>query len=360
MPVYLVYDGGLVTIPEVLGKPRPDQMLGTPAEQLSELAGRTCYDSLGSGRASSDYHAHIKAVNHGSVWEHFNYCIDVPDGLTPSLLREAANRPGVWTSWYDGGIGIKLCLNLRAAVEWRSPTRLGVAVAQSAHAVAPWIGNAQGSEAKALPWRFYEPVHDEEKWITLYMSGSRGFSHEQVRHKWRTAVSQRSTRYCDESESPWVEHPLVTAYKAANPAMRDTWPQIIPYVRDVTTDRDEETVTTIGCCRGTYRKAAAHLENWLINNGVDKVTARKQARGAARGYLGNALETEMLFSASVAQWRRMLKQRLNAAADAEIRVIYAEVLSVLRASRYGESFADLTTEPSPDGIGCCLSPTAAS
>jgi thymidylate synthase ThyX len=93
------------------------------------------------------------------------------------------------------------------------------------------------------------------------------------------------------------------------------------------------------------------LQDYLTTKGADKHTARKQARGAARGYLGNALSTEIIFSASVAQWRRILAQRCHPAADAEIRVLAARILPVLQASRYGEDFADLTLVETPDVIG---------
>ena len=41
-----------------------DQLKGTPGEQLCELAGRCCYDSLGQGRSSADYWKHILQVRH--------------------------------------------------------------------------------------------------------------------------------------------------------------------------------------------------------------------------------------------------------------------------------------------------------
>jgi hypothetical protein len=51
----LVWDGGSnVVIPQEMGVPRADQMQGTTMERLAELAGRVCYDSLGSGRPSFD------------------------------------------------------------------------------------------------------------------------------------------------------------------------------------------------------------------------------------------------------------------------------------------------------------------
>ncbi len=185
-------------------------------------------------------------------------------------------------------------------------------------------------------------------WVSLLLTGSRGFSHELVRHGDWTAISQRSTRYVDESESPWVTHPIESAY-------RGEWAKGV-------VERDlpmEELLGNIGCkgehaAQNTYKTAVSRLEPWLITRGVDKTTARKQARGAARGYLGNALYTEVVFSASCAQWLRMLKQRLNPAADAEIREVFAHALKELQRSQHGRFFSHLTTVPSPDGIGVVL------
>jgi thymidylate synthase ThyX len=55
----------------------------------------------------------------------------------------------------------------------------------------------------------------------------------------------------------------------------------------------------------------------LTQAGLD----RKAARGAARGFLSSSLYTEMIFSASVAQWKRIFAQRISVHADAEIREI---------------------------------------
>jgi thymidylate synthase ThyX len=70
--------------------------------------------------------------------------------------------------------------------------------------------------------------------------------------------------------------------------------------------------------RGTYEDIVDELT---------PVVGRKQARGAARGFLGNALSTELIFSASVAQWRRMIAQRDNEAADAEIRDLFCNYIT---------------------------------
>jgi thymidylate synthase ThyX len=96
----------------------------------------------------------------------------------------------------------------------------------------------------------------------------------------------------------------------------------------------------------------SYLQDYLKNRGVEGTQARKQARGAARGFLGLALHTEMIFTATAAQWLWILSQRGVALADAEIRVLYSpQVLDCLKSSRYGHFFSHLQIEDSPDGIG---------
>jgi thymidylate synthase ThyX len=88
----------------------------------------------------------------------------------------------------------------------------------------------------------------------------------------------------------------------------------------------------------------------MISEGIDKFTARKQARGAARGLLGNALNTELIFSASLSQWKWMFHLRAAAPADAEIRVVFNEVFELLN-ERFPEHFEGYTKEECPDKIG---------
>lgn len=177
-----------------------------------------------------------------------------------------------------------------------------------------------------------------------------GNSHEQVRHGDWTAISQRSTRFVDESESPWVMHPLERAYRDERYApLKEEAQQTMAM---------DHASGSVSLGKAKYKALVAELEPWLIARGVDKTTARKQARGAARGYLGNALYTELLFSASVTQWKRMLRQRASQFADAEIRQVYASeamcVLGELKKSRYASAFAGWDMSPAPDGIGHVL------
>jgi thymidylate synthase ThyX len=112
--------------------------------------------------------------------------------------------------------------------------------------------------------------------------------------------------------------------------------------------------------RGAYDAVVDHLEGWLADTIIKEGTphrkraARKQARGAARGFLGNALETRMVFSAPVWAWRHIVKMRAADAADAEIRLVMADALRELQQSRYAPQFADLVLGPASDGIGRSL------
>ena len=191
-------------------------------------------------------------------------------------------------------------------------------------------------------------------------------------------MSQRSTRFVDETDSPWVEHPLLSAfmqdddpeYKRSRDTIRgwrdgflfdEDSASVIGYVKPMDLadlDRNEKWVPgVIDHARQLYDGIVKALQEWVIKKGItsDKTGARKQARGAARGYLGNALTTEMIFTASVAQWRWMISQRGVVFADAEIRWLYSamenSVLSALKQCRYAKYFEDLEIVPAPDGIG---------
>ncbi len=215
------------------------QDVGSDSARLIECAGRTCYDSFGSGRPSSDYHTHIKATGHGSVTEHAS--------------------------------------------------------------------------------------------ISFYIDGvSRGLTHELVRHRAGTAISQRSTRYVDESESDWAHHPLVNKYKDA---------------LDFTS-----ILQTVELCQREYKELAARLEELLVLDGIDKVNARKQARGAARGMLGNALTSAMVWTANIRALRNFLELRASPFADAEIR-LFANKIYELSLEVMPEWFNDYTKVDVADKIG---------
>ena len=191
-----------------------------------------------------------------------------------------------------------------------------------------------------------EPETDAEKWISIYVYSSRGASHELVRHGDFTAISQRSTRFVNESKSPWTLHPLIQMY------IREAG-EIDQMIAQ------EETNQLIESAKELYRVWTKRLTPF-VRSKIDpddpyaKTTARKQSRGAARGLLGNALETDLVFSATVMQWKHMIRMRAADAADGEIRFLFQKIIEALRTSRYADSFADIQLAPSGDGIGMSL------
>lgn len=363
----LVHDYETTAAPVRMGTPKADQLQGTALEQLAELAGRVCYDSLGQGRSSADYHQHILEVGHLSVYEHCNWTLAIAahdaqsnfaryaqlERLYPMLL----GRPGVWCRTEEQGEAVRLfvTLNMRSALEWddwhpcvRQDPNCADALRQmvraSAFQMMPQVMDehtATGWNEHGYTYAIVRPQHPEEKWVSLLVGGSRGMSHELVRHGDRTAISQRSTRYVDESDSPWVEHPLVTG-GLHNSTLDGTRH---PAWRRADTCRMEAQVA--------YTTLYEALEAEQIGRGVAKGVARKQARGAARGVLGNGLYTELIFSASVAQWHRMIAQRATPHADAEIRVLFERIVNALRTSCWPLDF-EYAWQDSPDGIGKVL------
>ena len=356
----LVYDGHELRIPPACGTPTATQLTGTVAENLCELAGRECYDSLGAehSRGSADFHKHILEVGHLSIYEHFNFTVGIPalgcfiPDFGPeqfAALLSLMNRPGLYCRTDPSHQGsLRLTLNLRCILEWSkwgnhsecSPELLHIV-----HILAPAVIPAPGPRDERSPLPIgarssrtggLAPIDDEERWVTLRLTGSRGFSHEQVRHGDRTAISQRSTRYVDEADSDWCLHPLVLDMMD-DPENHEFFGRVQRFIDD---------------SRSIYRETVKRGSTRLMRMPeMTPVTARKQSRGAARGFLGNALGTSMIFSASVAQWRRMLTARCHPAADAEIRESAAVALACLKQSAYADRFADMVLVPSPDGLG---------
>jgi len=286
------------------GVPRADQAIGTPFEILGEIAGRVCYDSFGSGRSSDSYHAHIVEVNNLSVYEHCVFTTRVSYD-NPKWLRHLLNRPGVWVDWWTETSRLRVTMNLRAVLEWNMWSRDEAAVQAGdlfkfvASTYAPrLVAIPLNAEALAVTASIALPSTDDEKWVTAYIVCGRGMSHEIVRHGDFTAISQRSTRYVNESDSALAWHPAFKAMKQSTAARVDELHH---------------------ACKDLYSTAAVEIESMLRINDIPTTTARKVARGAARNFLMTGTQTQIIFSASLAQWHRIFKQRCSAGADGEIR-----------------------------------------
>ncbi len=350
----LIYAGsGEPVVPAGMGRARPDQLAGSPADNLIELAGRVCYDSLGATRSrnSAEYHTHINATGHHSTHEHVALTVlaAVPAADYASLLEAVAGRPGVYVrpdgnTVGDGGRrALRLTVNPRVARDWSrwsafGPGRVSEALGRRLKGTSAMVARlAAGDLAvdagydEGMTVRLVRPESDHETWASVYVEGvSRGLTHELVRHGDFTAISQRSTRYVDESESGWIPHPLFADDESS---MADF-------------------VLCEDACSGAYDRTVARMQQRLTDAGIEKFAARKQARGAARGMLGNALETKLIFSASVAQWKWIFAKRASNPADAEIRVLAADVCRLMKDA-FPDRFAsgDWDLLPAYDGIG---------
>lgn len=306
----------LFNVPKAMGQPKPGQLVGTPLELLAEVAGRVCYDSLGTGRSSADWHKHVKEVGHLSVYEHCTFVLEF-NTWKPQWSELCWNKPALWLHRPRGKV--RMVLNLRHVLEWDTACPLYTLIAQEAHNLAPQVVPLVLTSDTTC--RLVKPANVNEVWVSAWISGSRGWSHEQVRHGDWSAISQRSTRYVDESSSPILDHPLLREYFDEHDF-----------------EFEEHIDGAKGGCQSAYDLIVSKLETWLVDEKKETLDfARKQARGAARLMLPMGLETQMIFSASLAQWNHIFRMRCNRFADGEIAVIMKDVQSNIKGDpQYAE------------------------
>lgn len=323
--VKVVYDsdlcglGSKLVIPEEVGVPRDDQFQGSELDKLVELAGRVCYDSVGKGRSSAEYHAHLAAVDHGSVWEHAALDL-ITHCPSPAVASQAmfnlGKRPGVFLEGFypyeDGKSDISFTVNLRAIRDWKkfsdpggypdgglcdNERNLGLAIQNVAIASAPLVFQDKmkmdSGPVYAMLSHFWSGPSKVDHRISIYAEGvSRGLSHDWVRHHYRCAVSQRSTRFCDEYQSRDVLHP----YDLVG----------IEHLERLSRSREE------------YKDAFAKTVSRLRELGKDEKYCLKQSRAVARQVLPHSMETKFVFTASRSQWNRIFAMRFSDQADAEL------------------------------------------
>lgn len=342
----IVWDGNNLNIPKEMGTPQEHHFLSTNLDNLIELCGRICYDSISlkKSRSSPDYHKHIAEVGHLSVQEHANFTVLIPRKAFDSseseinFLKSVLNRPGIYLRETEDGY--RLTLNIRCASDWCRHNKVNNS------AFSEWLGGQLRAIASELcPLALFDsekqnekiielvtPETDEELWVSFHIRKiSRSVTHELVRHGDFTGISQRSTRYVDEHDSAWDWHPLIELWENNG--------------GDSSALKNSELIA-----KEAYKVCLVKLEEFIKSRGVDRFTARKQARGAARGVLGNALSTELIFSASLSQWKWMLKLRASDPADAEIRIMFVEVFNYLK-EKFPDRFVGWGLAPASDGMG---------
>jgi len=293
---------------------------GTPQENLIEVAGRTCYDSFltEKSRATPEYHDHILDVQHGSVLAHSILRVEIPENQNYLWLISFAFRDE--KGWYLGSSYFTCNFRFlerifrQKKIEDYTVKCFLNELLKIAKTEAPLIFNRFSEFEKCDGYRVSAVIKWKENLVTtpqnhnwysfLISDVSRNFSHEMVRHSYESAISQRSTRYCDETDSKFIHHPYDLKYFSEN-------------------NRTFKYMLGENLGKKDYKEVMAAVYNGLINDGVDKFTAKKQARGAAARYLPNGIETEMVFTCSERQLGEILEQRVNPAADMEIQGLIA-------------------------------------
>jgi len=335
MKTKLIGINGQLVVPREDFGAQSHHLQGTPSENLVEIAGRTCYDSFSQekSRASKEYHEHIREVRHTSVMGHsmITALLKAPLllGYVDKFCYCYASEPGWYISRLTTDDHLLTC-NYRflERMTSRYPNTSFVNhnlrhFLLEAHKRAPLIFPV-AYDAQEDSYISFSPaeINDEQPssvnnqyWISMQLEMSRTCSHELVRHGFESGISQRSTRYVDEDPTmSWEEHPLVV-----EACMREDLPEnieaLIASLEDTTRDLKR---ASLKAYKYTYEAMFAYLTRV---KGLDNFTARKQARGAAARRLPHGLRTEMIFTASLREWKEIFNQRVNDGADGEIHLL---------------------------------------
>ena len=160
---------------------------------------------------------------------------------------------------------------------------------------------------------------------------SRALTHELVRHRAGFAYSQRSQRFVDESDSPFVIPPALSEE------------------REGTEEGRKLLVDALESASSSYGELVEALEKSLPRDMFPEWRDRRKAiRQAARAVLPNATETKIFVTANVRAWRHFIGMRGAAFADWEIRRLSLKILDLLQKEA-PLLFGDFVVEDLPDG-----------
>jgi len=143
--------------------------------------------------------------------------------------------------------------------------------------------------------------------VSILVEGvSRALTHELIRHRAGTAVSQVSQRFVDESDADFVIPPLILSNQVA----LDEWS------------------TAMSSALVRYQTLVKTLMKDPGLADLPATLARKRAREAARGVLPNSTETKLVWTANLRALRHVITLRgdiLTTAPDGSIIPRYPKV-----------------------------------
>lgn len=193
---------------------------------------------------------------------------------------------------------------------------------------------------------------------------SRSFTHELVRHRAGWAYSQRSQRFCDESELSAVVPPLLLEEVRKGEEFISRYghgsaEEALLFMHWNGGERGDpyhpgEDVTAgliwlrqMEYSRFAYSRLSAHM--YKKNSHTNSTLRLKKAREAARSVLPNATETQIFVTVNARAARHFIEARGDEHADAEIRAVALKMLAILKAES-SNLFGDYSTEDRP-GVG---------
>ncbi len=163
----------------------------------------------------------------------------------------------------------------------------------------------------------------EHGWISFALIGiSRVCSHEIVRHRVGTAISQESLRYVRPSTIKfWIPDEL-------NDSQRDAMAKAVSDIE------------------ATYRSLEGEIP-W------DKLSMdeKKRLTSALRRILPDGLATNMIWSANHRTLRWVIEMRTDPAAEVEIRMVFDQIAEICKRD-YPELYGDFEATDLPDGTKC--------
>ena len=165
---------------------------------------------------------------------------------------------------------------------------------------------------KAILTRNHESVIEHES-LSVRFICDRGLSHELVRHR-IASFSQESTRYCCYSPEKKGMSFVIPPWVGLQPC-------------EVTDVRDEINTLVASGNKAeaewlTSMAMSEHAYNYLIDQGWKPEQARS--------VLPNSLKTEIVMTANLREWRRVLSLRTSTAAHPQMREIMVPLLTELR------------------------------
>lgn len=172
----------------------------------------------------------------------------------------------------------------------------------------------------------------EHGMISLLLEGvSRSLTHELIRHRVGTAVSQLSQRYVDASETAFVCPPIIQPNTPAFQAWRFACLEALLRYTELADALEAQLRETM--------LAPMNPVGW----GARKAH-QKQVREAARAVLPNCVETKLVWSCNVRELRHVLLLRGGSGADPEIQQ-WARALLATCQPLVPHALGDLVVDP---------------